>query len=155
GKTLATAPTDIVQNPKSRDAVVQNGISCLECHAQGMKPDREDMARFRDELRPFVEATEEDADVLAEVQRLHPGTDEVKKLIEADRKRFEAALERLGLEKAVDAQGKVIDAEPIFHLVERFQGKVGFKDAAAELDLTDAELRAQFDSPFLRRNQTM
>jgi formylglycine-generating enzyme required for sulfatase activity/mono/diheme cytochrome c family protein len=155
GEPLETAPTDIVQNPRSRDAVVQNGISCMECHAQGMRPTREDMDRFADQLRPYVEATAEDAKVLETVERLHPGTAEVRRLIEEDRKRFEAALGRLGLEEAVDANGRKIDAEPIFHLVDRFQQKVDSVNAAAELGMTAEELSKQFNSPFLRNNRTM
>jgi formylglycine-generating enzyme required for sulfatase activity len=155
GDALETAPTDIVQNPRRRDAVVQNGISCLECHAQGMRPTREDMDKFQDQLRPFVDATAEDGDLLEFVHRLHPGTEEIHRLIEEDRRHFEAALGRLGLEEAVDSNGRKVEAEPIFHLVDRFQEKVELRNAAAELNLTPEELKQQFSSPFLKNNRTM
>ncbi|MDE0400093.1 MAG: leucine-rich repeat domain-containing protein [Candidatus Poribacteria bacterium] len=51
GMRLDSAPTEIVSNQDASDPAVYNGISCIDCHTDGMKP-------FTDVIRPVIEAAQ-------------------------------------------------------------------------------------------------
>ncbi len=147
GEPLEAAPTDIVQNSSRKDAVVLNGISCMECHASGMRD-------INDQLRAFIAATVDQAAILSEVRRLHPGPVEIKKLLDQDRARFLGAIARLKLEEPTEKSDR--EAEPISRLVSRFEDtKVGVRIAAAELDLSEAEFETEFKSKLVQRSSTL
>ncbi|MCZ6794585.1 MAG: SUMF1/EgtB/PvdO family nonheme iron enzyme [Planctomycetota bacterium] len=154
GEALESAPTDIVQNRHRADAVVLNGISCMGCHET---PERNGMINVKAQLRAFVEATVSSANVAVwrAVKRLYPGNEAINRWIDADRRRFEAALERVGVKPVVDEEGRAVTEEPVSRLVRRFERKVDFRNAAAELDMTAQQLNREFNSPLLRRNPTM
>jgi serine/threonine-protein kinase len=85
---IDSAPTDIVTDPSVPDKTVRNGLSCMRCHEQGMKP-VEDAVRRAFELLPAR------AELARQVQRLYPLGNELDESIKTDRDRFAAAMKLL------------------------------------------------------------
>ncbi|MBW3598859.1 MAG: hypothetical protein KY475_16490 [Planctomycetes bacterium] len=132
-KRLDKAPTSIVKDTTQVDAAVVNGISCMRCHAAGIIPKR-------DEVRPHVAASARAfVDQRDAVDALYVPDDQLQQLIGEDRRRFSEALGRLGITR-LSAQG-----EPVFNTARRFRESLGADLAAAELDMTTAELQKRLD----------
>ena len=148
GRRLDVAPTDIVQNQLRVDAAVINGISCMECHAAGMRD-------INAHVRQYVDATVEQDGItfLEEFHRLYPGRSVVGQAIERDRDLFLRSLERaLGRELEVN-KGEVFD--PIAVLVRRFEEKIDRINAAAEFNASERDLLQLFDNPLVRNDPRM
>ena len=105
GMRLDKAPTEIVDDKGAEDPAVYNGISCIRCHTDGMKP-------FTDVLRPVIEAREEDPTFDKDYAlQLYVEQDVMDILVEGDTDQFITALKKTGN----SADG--IESEPIswFH----------------------------------------
>ena len=105
GMRLDKAPTEIVDDKGAEDPAVYNGISCIRCHTDGMKP-------FTDVLRPVIEAREEDPTFDKDYAlQLYVEQAVMDILVEGDTDQFITALKKTGN----SADG--IESEPIswFH----------------------------------------
>lgn len=129
GARLASAPLELVQDPRSRSRKLMNAQSCIACHADGAKP-------VRDALRDHVLASAAfGRDVKERIEALHPPAAELDRLLSADRGRFRAALAQLGI-----APG---GPEPIEALALQFEQRLDLRSVAAEMGLEAAALEAQ------------
>jgi mono/diheme cytochrome c family protein len=134
GERLDQAPTNIVFNKGGSRAEIRNGLSCMTCHASGMRS-------LTDDVRATLSA-------LPEYQRLHAAalyaeSGVLKKLLTEDQARFETALRRMGVSPGV---------EPIAELSERYAASVDALAAASELGLSkDDFLRQLTQNEFLRQ----
>ncbi len=131
GQRLDKAPIAIVRDPRRPDGAVETGQSCLSCHARGFFPKA-------DQLRPAVlQGRALSAEERALVERLHPEPARFAAQVEADNRRFLAALERLG----VSAEGP----EPVSAVAEAYRGELTLARAAAELGLRPEQLGAELE----------
>jgi mono/diheme cytochrome c family protein len=137
GNRLDEAPIQIVSDRNNReDPVVRNGLSCIGCHAEGMKA-------FQDQVRP----------ALSLLLRQHPDTEaqralasyrpqsELDALFRTDNTRFDAAVRQTGGR----ASGRP-DEEPVYLLAQSYFGflespNVSPAQAAADLNISEEELR--------------
>ena len=122
GKRLDKGPTNIVLDPGRRDQSVTNGISCMGCHDNGIR-------NATDEIRNHATATKSFPLAVREaVAALYPEKAKMDALIESDRKRFQSALRKAGL----DPQLKLNGIEITNALSDRYERDVDLELAAAE-----------------------
>jgi hypothetical protein len=134
GERLDQAPTNIVFNKGGSRAEIRNGLSCMSCHANGMRS-------LTDDVRATLTNLAEYDRIYA--SELYPENDLLKRLLSEDQARFEAALRKTGVEPGV---------EPIGELSERYATSIDVLAAASELGLTKNEfLRRLTQSEFLRQ----
>ena len=132
GKRIDKAPSEIVADPRRPDQRVENGISCMSCHARGLL--------FKaDQLRPHVEknAPAFGKTVVDAIRALHPRPTRFEARIAEDNVRYLRALENFGIRDP--------DQEPINRVTQRFEGTLDGLAAAAELGLTPEELSRLLD----------
>ncbi len=122
GRRLDKAPSAVVSDPKRPDRAVENGLSCMTCHARGLIP-RADQVRAHVErnLGAFAPAEAET------VRALYPPEGALLALFEKDNERFRRALAETGCPLTV--------TEPIDALVQHYERELGLQTAAAELGL--------------------
>ncbi|MCG9130589.1 leucine-rich repeat domain-containing protein [Candidatus Poribacteria bacterium] len=89
GERLDKAPIEIVSNPAASDPAVYNGISCIGCHADGMKP-------FTDEVRAVIEAIQDPIYDKAYALRLYVEQAVMDVLVKDDTDQFITALKKTG-----------------------------------------------------------
>jgi hypothetical protein len=147
GQSLDKGPTNIVRDKSRKDFAVTNGISCMGCHDQGMK-------KNKDEIRAHVLAGRAfPKDVKDAVAALYPPNDVMDGVLDEDQKRFLGAMRRAGLEPTLKRNG----IEMINVLANRYEADVDATLAAAELGLTKTEFRNAAEDaakelrPLLRR----
>ena len=117
---LDVAPIDIVSNPAASDQRVRNGLSCIGCHAEGMKT-------FEDTVRQAIEQTPAPLYDKDAALRLYVEQSVMNTLVEGDAKRYKDALEQTG--------GTIGGIEPIHRFYEAFQKPITTAHAAAALGL--------------------
>ncbi len=145
GYFLVTAEGDRLDGPAPADVVfdsaaiagtpaIVNGISCMNCHREGM------ITGFRDEIR--------DSDALAgapleKVRQLYVPAEQMERLVERDRTQFLTALRAtIGpfLLVAEDAHKSVTDfPEPIGRVAQNYLADLGPSDVAFELGLASLD----------------
>lgn len=139
GNRLDIAPQAIVQDRTMPGSVIINGISCLSCHYQGMKPERfsprlaaldEVRAAVLDNSRRFTAAEHE------LTTELYPEHDVFRKLVEEDRVRFLTALKAAGIPQ----KGAT---EPARALFDQFKNDLTIERVAAEFGLSVNDLRSR------------
>jgi tetratricopeptide (TPR) repeat protein/mono/diheme cytochrome c family protein len=128
GRRIDKGPTAIVSDPRRPDRAVENGLSCMSCHAKGMI-DKADQVRGHvlANRRAFAEADVET--VLA----LYPPADKFQALLREDARRFQEAVARTGAPWSV--------TEPIAALALRFEAELDLPLAAAEAGVRPEALR--------------
>ena len=137
GHRLDVAPSSIVQDgTMPRDAII-NGISCLSCHFQGMKPEK--YSPRLAELDVVRAAVAEnfvrfDSDERALVEELYPEHAAFERLLESDRERFLQALDESGIPQ----RGAT---EPARELFNRFKDDLDTAGLAAEFGMNADEFR--------------
>ena len=119
GERLDKAPTEIVST-KASDPAVYNGISCIGCHTDGMKP-------FTDEVRPVIEAAQNPIFNKAHALRLYVEQAVMDILVEGDTERFITALTKTG-----NSSG---DSEPVSRFHETYNSYLDAAHAAAAVGL--------------------
>jgi mono/diheme cytochrome c family protein len=130
GRRLDKAPLTIVSDSRRPDRAVENGVSCMTCHARGLIP-KADQVRTSVERNPNAfSATEADA-----IRALYPTESALKALFAKDNERFREAVERTGC--------KLTATEPVAALVGQYEKELDLTLAAAELGLRPGELSAR------------
>ncbi|MCW3050929.1 MAG: hypothetical protein JWN14_99, partial [Chthonomonadales bacterium] len=126
GNRIDSGPIDIVSNKENvNDPVVRNGLTCMSCHAQGMK-------RFSDSMRlviittPAGQSNYDQAHALA----LYIDKSKMDVMVEEDARRFAEAVRKTGAE--------VTAREPIYALQGRYDATLDIAQAAADAGLTTA-----------------
>lgn len=131
-KRIDTALTTIVSDPERPDKLVIDGLSCISCHAQGMK-------RYRgDVIRAHVQST--NALLFPVVARLYPPDDQMFPLIDQDAQRFQKGLAVLGIDSS-DSAG----TEPVLSVVQYFEAPLDLAALAFEVGVSPEALRAAID----------
>ena len=134
GTRLDQAPTNIVFNKGGTRAEIRNGLSCMSCHADGMRS-------FTDDVRSTLSAQSLFDRTYA--TSLYPEGSALKKVLTEDQTRFETALKKIGVQSGT---------EPIGELSERYAASVDALAAASELGLSKGEfLRRLTQSETLRQ----
>lgn len=141
GKRLDRGPIEIVQDENRQDNVILNGISCMACHDQGIKPairvtdpSRRTLEGMTDEIGPLVSA----AGILnfEEQKRLEKLYVEPAVLQAAVKKDFE----RFTQAEAEATGGLAASTEPVVGLYNEFRAPVTVRKLASELGLDFAEM---------------
>ncbi len=127
GERIDKGPTAIVSDPRRPDRAVENGLSCMSCHARGI-------IEKNDQVRGHVlknkGAFSESA--FETLLALYPSNDKMIALMRADAKRFQ---------EAVALTGAPLSAtEPITALALRFEAELDLPLVAAESGITPADL---------------
>jgi formylglycine-generating enzyme required for sulfatase activity/mono/diheme cytochrome c family protein len=131
GNRIESGPIDIVSNKENvNDPVVRNGLTCMSCHAQGIK-------RFSDTMRAVIAATPKgesnyDHDHAMALYIARPKMDAA---LEEDAKRFAEAVRKTGAE--------VTAREPIYALQGRYDATVDIDQAAADAGLPTAAFQSK------------
>ncbi len=134
GERLDQAPTNIVFNKGGSRAEIRNGLSCMSCHADGMRLLTDDVRTTLTSLPDY------DYQYAAS---LYPENNVLRKLLSEDQARFEAALRKTGVQPGV---------EPIGELSERYAKSIDASAAASELGVTKDEfMKLLNQSEFLRQ----
>src|SRR5262249_38146102 len=111
GRRIDRAAVEIVSDPKRPDRVVEAGVSCMSCHAQGIVS-KADQARAHVDKTPHAFARA-DADT---VRSIYVPAHHFKALAEEDTKRYRQAVEKTGAAWS--------EPEPITSLTLRYEGEV-------------------------------
>ena len=120
GGRLDKAPVEIVSNPAASDPAVYNGISCIGCHADGMKP-------FTDEVRAIIEAAQDPIFDKDYALQLYVEQADMNTLVVQDTERFITALTKTG-----NSSGGI---EPISRFHETYNSYLDAAHAAAAVGL--------------------
>ena len=137
GRRIDKGPTSIVSDPKRPDRAVENGLSCMGCHARGLI-DKADQVRdhVTKNARAFAEA---DVEL---VQALYPPRERFAGLVRQDAQRFQEAVEKTGAPLSA--------TEPVVALALRFEAEMDIALVAVEAGCTpDVLKRALERSPRL------
>ena len=130
GRRIDKAPGDIVSDPKRPDKLVENGLSCMGCHAKGLLPKDDQVRAHVQKNRAAFLATDRDA-ILA----LYAPPARLRNLLKSDVERYSGALQASGR--------ALVEPEQIETAVLRFE---------AVLDVHRRRRRAGFDPGGLRRS---
>jgi tetratricopeptide (TPR) repeat protein/mono/diheme cytochrome c family protein len=127
GRRIDKGPQTIVSDPRRPDRAVENGISCMSCHARGM------IAKD-DQVRPHVTQnlaafTKADQDTIL---ALYPPRDKFAALLQEDSRRFKEAVAKTGAPLSA--------SEPVVALALYFESELGLPLVAAEAGVTPDEL---------------
>jgi hypothetical protein len=120
GERIDRGPTTIVRDERRPDGAVENGLSCMGCHARGFIP-KDDQVLASVQASPSGFSVRERQQLLL----LHPAPRALAAAFELDTARFLSALELLGV--SVDAE------EPITAAVLRYEKPLDLQTAAREL----------------------
>ncbi|MFN0197729.1 MAG: c-type cytochrome domain-containing protein, partial [Planctomycetaceae bacterium] len=133
GKRIDVGPTDIVSDPGRPDRAVINGLSCMSCHARGMKDKKDQIRDAVLENRSAYTAIE-----VKLVEASYPSHEQFQAFLDQDRERFTKAVERTG--------SKVSDTDPVVVLAQRFDSEVDLILAAAEIGISSEQLHKGIES---------
>jgi mono/diheme cytochrome c family protein len=124
GQRVDAAPTEIVTDRLANDKIVRNGLSCIRCHDAGMQP-------VTDVVRSIVAPLANTADFdRRDVLRLYGPQDRLDKLLAADGKRFQTAMEKV--------LGHAVASDPLTPVSQHFlYNRVTLAEASAELGLAE------------------
>jgi hypothetical protein len=132
GRRLDKAPASIVSDPRRPDRTVENGVSCMSCHARGLVP-KTDQVRAHVERNPNAFSDAETDTVRA----LYPPEATLQNLFVKDNERFQRGVEKTG--------ARLTTTEPVVSLVAQYEKELDMTTAAAELGLRPAELVDRLD----------
>ena len=136
GTRLDEAPVDIVSNPTARDPVVRNGLSCIGCHTEGMKP-------FQDGVREVIQQQANPPFDKAQALRLYVEKATMDTLVQEDTRRFREALEAAG--------GIFGGIEPVERFHRQFEEPLNVAHAAASVGLTPSAFQEEIRNGKLQR----
>lgn len=119
GRRLDKGPTAIVSDPRRPDRAVENGLSCMSCHARGLI-DKADQVREH-VLKNAQAFARQDVDTIL---TLYPPRATMTGLIRKDARRFQEAVAKTGAPLSA--------TEPVAALALRFEAELDLPLAAAE-----------------------
>lgn len=122
GRRIDEAPINIVRDKSSGRPVV-NGLSCMDCHKQGLRSASDQVRQVADVDPDF------DEDTRASIRALYKPEQEFNQLLEKDRNTFQIALKLAKV--PLDSK-----TEPVRELVNQFEKNVDFHAAAAEIGMS-------------------
>jgi WD40 repeat protein len=122
GNRIDKGPTAIVSDPDRPDRAVENGVSCMSCHHQGMI-EKADQIREHATQNPKGFFKNE----LPVIQALYAPQETLLAAFKEDGERFRRAV--------VETGGKLGDSDPVVTLAIRFESRLNLKQAAAEVGL--------------------
>jgi tetratricopeptide (TPR) repeat protein len=127
GTRIDKGPTAIVSDPRRPDRAVENGLSCMSCHARGI-------IEKTDQVRAHVlkNAGAFPRSAVEAVETLYPQAEKMTALMRADAKRFQEAVAKTG--------APLSTTEPIAALAARFEAELDLPLLAAEVGVTSADL---------------
>lgn len=127
GERIDKGPTAIVSDPRRPDRAVENGLSCISCHARGII-EKSDQVRGHvlKNKRAFAAGT------LESLLALYPPAEKMTELMRADARRFQDAVAKTGAPLSA--------TEPIAALAVRFESELDVALAAAEAGVPAPEL---------------
>jgi mono/diheme cytochrome c family protein len=130
GRRVEKGPVEIVSDPNRPDRQVEAGISCMNCHGKGLLPKD-------DQVRAHVEknAAAFPREVLDAVRALYPPPKRLRALMEADTRRYLAALAATGVPP--DAN------DPVSAVTLRYESVLDLALAGGELGVRAEELARQ------------
>jgi WD40 repeat protein len=139
GNRIDKGPTAIVSDPRRPDRAVENGISCMSCHAKGMI-EKTDQIREHVEKNPQGFFSAERPTILA----LYPEKERLYDVYKQDAERFARAVEKTGAPLSA--------TEPVSALAIRFEGELDLAMASAEVGMTPRDfLKGMQRSAMLQR----
>jgi tetratricopeptide (TPR) repeat protein len=127
GQRIDKGPLAIVSDPRRPDRAVENGLSCMSCHARGII-DKTDQVRGH-VLKNSAAFSETAVETML---ALYPPPDRMTALMRGDARRFQEAVARTG--------APLSTTEPIAALAARFETELDLPLAAAEAGVTAPEL---------------
>src|SRR5262249_1290203 len=132
GNRIDRGPTTVVSDPKHPERVVENGISCMSCHARGLI-DKED------QIRPHVEKNPDSFPERAQqtILSLYTPHEQFEEALKADAGQFRRAVLQTGAKLSV--------TEPIVVVANRFDAELSLAQTAAECWLTPKDLLKRLD----------
>ncbi|WP_165071873.1 c-type cytochrome domain-containing protein [Paludisphaera rhizosphaerae] len=149
GKRIDEGPPEIVfdANDSAGSSTIINGLSCMGCHKNGMRPLPKDRVREGSALQGAPRE---------KVDRLFAPDAEMSALVEADQSRFLSALEQAVGSFLLENSSRAPIAdlpEPVIPIAKLYQADLDLAAAAAELGLKDgADLQTRIRSnPQLQR----
>lgn len=132
GVRLDKAPSNVVQDPASRDGAVEAGLSCMNCHqVDGQLPKN-------DEIRDFQLNAGVNAQQIERVLAVYVPHPTLQSAFDADQNRYRTARAALG----VDA----LSNTSMHQLDDRHLGVLDIDDVAAVLGLPGADLKRAIDA---------
>ncbi len=132
GRRLDRAPIEIVSDPKRPDKTIEVGVSCVSCHFSGILPKT-------DQVRAHVEknaAAFGRAD-LETVRALYLPAARFRALVDEDNEHYRNALKKAGVREG--------EPEPVTAAVQRYEGTLDLRAAAAEFGLRAEELAQRLE----------
>ncbi len=129
GARIDRAPAEIVNDPKRPDHIVENGVSCMGCHVQGIIP-KDDQVRAHVEKNRRAFTAEQREAILG----LYVPADRLRAAVKEDNERFAVALKRLQIPAG--------EPEPVAAAVQRYEEVFDLTRAADETG-TSGEILAR------------
>lgn len=138
GQRLSLAPTAIVHDDSMPGGAIINGLSCISCHYQGMKPENPQQVAKLDQVRDlalqnFRRFSGEERELIGE---LFVEQETLKRLLDSDSRRFQNALKLAGLTPTAN--------EPVRALFNQFAADLTLNTVASEVGLTADEVTKLF-----------
>jgi mono/diheme cytochrome c family protein len=122
GKRVDIAPTNIVADPTRPEGII-NGHSCMNCHAKGLLPKK-------DEIRANIDRmTGLSRDQRIQIQNLYPQSVVMDNAMARDNNRYRAAITAASIHPTLASPS-------VLSLAESYEGFVTAAAAAAELGIT-------------------
>ena len=133
GNRLDVAPKEIVKDARRRAGAVENGISCIGCHNQGMNRPRvyDEIVKYAEEHRNDFQNRE-----LTAIRELYPTNG--AQILDADSARYLTAMQAAGGRRPDPG---VVEYDDFINLVGQYEAKVGLRGGALELGLDPAAAR--------------
>jgi hypothetical protein len=127
GARLDSGPTEIVRDQSRADFKVTNGISCMSCHAMGIREDHQDT--IREYVLSSAKASKHQRDA---VSALYPTPEQMGEIMARDKQRFLSAMRAAGLDPNLNLN----QTEMTLALFDQFEQDLSLEMAAAEFGLS-------------------
>ncbi|MEY3226081.1 MAG: Serine/threonine-protein kinase pkn1 [Planctomycetota bacterium] len=146
GQRLSVAPSAIVFDNSMPGATIINGISCISCHYDGMKPENPAAAAALDGVRQHAVQNPAQFNVVEQelLQELYPEAATFGRQLEEDRQSYREAMRLAGIRLSAE--------EPCRALFDEFARNVTLEAAAADFGMAPEVFRNHLNrSDELRR----
>ena len=124
GDHLDFGPSEVVKHSVSSDGRVQNAVSCMGCHSEGILDKRDEVL----ETVMFNRSDFREREIKV-IMNLYPGPEKVLEYMRSDRKTYQNAIAEI-------AVGKRPGSAVIFNLTRYYEETVSVEAMAAEFGIT-------------------